>query len=164
MSESPKRYKTFGRNRSLRMPGFDYASEHAYFATLRTRSGIPLLAEGRLADVVRDCLFECRERLSYLLFAYCLMPDHAHLLVMPGDGAQQLPRFIQAFKSLSTRSYLQNGGNGLLWQKHYYDHIVRNGESLAAIGEYIILNPVRRGLATSPEQYQYCGLPDDIPF
>ena len=111
-----------------------------------------------------DSLLDCRQRYNYALYAYCLMPDHVHLLVMPkGDSPTILPSFVGAFKSLSTRAFWRVGGEDTLWQQHYYDHVVRDDESLSAIGEYILNNPVRRGLASLREEYPFCGILDEIP-
>jgi len=155
-------YKTFGRNRSLRLPAFDYASPHAYFVTVGTYQKLPLLSEPRRAEVVFDCLIWCRDRYGYAVYAYCLMPDHVHLLATPVDGAIGLPGFIGAFKSLSTRSIWKQGHQGVLWQKHYYDHIVRGEESISSIADYILDNPVRRGIVSSRDAYHFSGVLDEI--
>jgi putative transposase len=97
-----------------------------------------------------------------------VMPDHIHgiMAIDPGhaDGQRQalrptlndegdvvgLPRVMQAFKSLSTRRYSagvrQNGWpeyNGKLWQRNYYEHIVRSQLELDSIVKYIQNNPAR---------------------
>ena len=44
-----------------------------------------------------------------------------------------------------------------LWQEGYWDHTLRDDESLLAIAAYIVLNPVRAGLVASPEDYPFSG-------
>lgn len=45
----------------------------------------------------------------------------------------------------------------------YYDHVVRSEESLSGIAEYILDNPVRRGMAANRNEYDFCGMLDEIP-
>lgn len=67
-----------------------------------------------------------------------------------GTGAATVGRAVQAFKSVTTFQYTQrvkNSGwmafNGKIWQRNYHDHIIRDGEALEAIRNYIIDNPTR---------------------
>ncbi len=74
-----------------------------------------------------------------------------------GDGLEQgghigppLPKILQWFKTMTTNEYLRNVKNqnwppfsGRLWQRNYYEHIIRNDEALNKIREYIIQNPAR---------------------
>jgi REP element-mobilizing transposase RayT len=89
------------------------------------------------------------------------MPDHLHLLVQAKEGCQSLERFIGAFKNITTRLYWQQGGKGKLWQRGFYDHIVRRDEDLATISGYIMDNPVRAGSVEEPEQYPWLGQWDE---
>ena len=159
----PSSYKTFGRNRSLRLPTFDYASEHAYFLTVRAIPQATPFTHARLAEATIRCLFHCREQYDYAVFAYCLMPDHFHLLARPKDQSVALSRFVGAFKSLSTRACWKEGFHGALWQKHFYEHVVRTEESLVPIVEYILDNPIRSGIAASRNECAHCGILDEIP-
>lgn len=152
-------YRTFGRSRSLRLPGIDYSSHHAYFVTIGIRDRLSILSDSAIATVVQDQLLSCAGRHDYALHAYCLMPDHCHLLTAPnGESPVPLPRFVGAFKSLSTRAYWELGGSGSLWQRHYYDHVVRSDEALSALAEYIVNNPVRRGIVADADQYPFAGI------
>ena len=45
------------------------------------------------------------------------------------------------------------GRCGAVWQREYFDHILRSDESRRTQGEYIVMNPVRKGLAETPDQY-----------
>ena len=84
------------------------------------------------------------------------MPDQLHL-ILTGDGdSSNLARITQAFKSLAAREARKIALSNL-WQKGFYDHILRNGESLEAAAWYVFLNPVRAGLAHHPEEWPYSG-------
>jgi len=59
--------------------------------------------------------------------------------------------FTHQFKGKATNLSCDFGWQGKLWQPRYYDHIVRSDENLLAIAEYTLANPVRKGLAATPE-------------
>jgi len=67
-----------------------------------------------------------------------------------GTADNSLGRVIQAFKSLTTHTYVNGVNNhgwqpfpGRLWQRNYYEHVIRNEEELNNVREYIMYNPVR---------------------
>jgi len=154
-------YKTYGQNRSLRLKDFDYSTDRAYFLTLCVKEGTPLL-QGALANDAAKCLKQLREKYLFKIYVYCIMPDHVHLLLAPGDSGLTVSEIIQRFKSLTARSYNSNGGQGKLWQRYFYDHIVRKEEDLNRIALYILENPVRKGLAGYWEDWPYSEMLDPI--
>ena len=83
------------------------------------------------------------------------MPDHLHFLATGAETAC-LPHFISAFKQKSShefkRMYKQH-----LWQRSYYDHVLRKEESLENIGLYILNNPVRAGFVDDFKKYEFVG-------
>jgi putative transposase len=94
------------------------------------------------------------------LDAFQMMPNHLHgLLVIAGSrsGAiPSLPEVVQRFKSLTTRRYIAGVNergwarfDGRLWQRGYYDTVVRNDASFERIRSYIAANPAN--WATDPE-------------
>ena len=94
------------------------------------------------------------------------MPHHIHILTAPSeeDRAISLPRFIQRFKSTSTRRLWKVGISGSVWQRSFYDHILRQDEDLEPAAKYILANPVRKGLVQTAEAYplsQY--FPENVP-
>ncbi len=50
-----------------------------------------------------------------------------------------------------------------LWHRGYHDHIARRDQDVTAIFEYILANPVRKGLATDPKHWPYSGMPQPLP-
>ena len=91
---------------------------------------------------------------EFNVYIYCLMPDHFHGLIGPGASGQSLGSICGAFKSLSTREYW-SWGEGKLWQRQFFDHIIRNQQDFEETVEYIRLNPVRRGLVENPGEWPY---------
>ncbi len=104
------------------------------------------------------CLAELNslsKRHGFSVLAYCFMPDHVHLLVTGADDAD-LPRFVKDFKQRTGYAYRRTNAEAL-WQKSYYDHVVRAEEDLREVARYIVGNPVRAALAATPADYPYSG-------
>jgi REP element-mobilizing transposase RayT len=95
-------------------------------------------------------------REGFAVLAYCLMPDHAHLLVEGTTSQSDLRRFVKATKQSSGRIY--SGVYGCrLWDEGYYGRVLRKDTDVREIARYIVWNPVRAGLAATPAQYPYLG-------
>jgi REP element-mobilizing transposase RayT len=91
------------------------------------------------------------------VLAYCLMPDHVHLLLAAREKAD-LPVFMRTFKQ-RTGYYCKKalGWDGPFWQKSYYDHILRSEERLESVAGYVWANPVRAGLVEDADGYPFSG-------
>jgi putative transposase len=93
---------------------------------------------------------------EFLVHAYCAMPDHVHVVVEGASDGSDVGRFVKAFKQVTAFYYKQETGERL-WQKKYYDHILRGSDSLDAVMWYVWLNPVRAGLCEDARSYAYSG-------
>ena len=121
-----------------------------YFITANTFQKHSLFQSERMARLFLDVLFSYRTQRRYLLHEFVLMPDHFHLLITPTES---LERGLQLIKGgFSFRAKRELGFGGEIWEKSFYDHRVRDWEEYCAFRTYIHLNPVRRGLAATPEQ------------
>ncbi|MGY4706233.1 REP-associated tyrosine transposase [Candidatus Bipolaricaulota sp. J31] len=149
-------YKTFGRRRSLRLKDYNYSSPHPVHIIIGThRARESLRGDGFLRELMR-ILEHLSAELGMRIYAYCFMPDHLHLLLSPG-GKTDIIEFIRRFKGASTRCFWKYGGTGKLWQRGFYDHILRKEEDLMEVTEYILNNPVRAGLVETRRDYPYAG-------
>lgn len=142
-----------------RLPHFQKA-DTSIFVTFRKLTRDPFSAEAR--DVVlKHCLYEHGKRIE--LYAAVVMPDHVHLLFKPlrdADGwPHPLHKIMKLIKGTSARDINKLiGTNGPVWQDESFDHVLRSEESLQGKTEYIRMNPVRRGLVQTPEQYKWLWL------
>jgi REP element-mobilizing transposase RayT len=91
--------------------------------------------------VVIESIDWMREHRRIAIYAYCLMPDHLHILVRLPRGSRPLGELIGAFKRFTTRRSWALGITGALWQSRYHDHIVRESEDAVNIANYIVHNP-----------------------
>lgn len=94
-----------------------------------------------------DALFYHR-RGHWHLHLFLLMPDHLHMIAaFPRE--LHLSEVVRNWKRLTTRR------TGVCWQKNYFDHRIRPGESLQIKTNYIRQNPVRAGLAAREDEWPY---------
>ena len=96
----------------------------------------------------------CR-KCGVTLWAYCLMPNHVHLLAVP-EEADSLSRCIGRTNLLYTQhANRKYGRSGRLWQNRYFSTVVDKDEYVWAVMRYIEKNPVKGGIVKQPEQYRW---------
>ena len=82
------------------------------------------------------------------------MPDHLHMVISV-RGEKSILDLARAFKSKATIDSRQYGFEGRIIQPRFYDHFARTMEDLENEINYILLNPVRKGLAADIHDYAY---------
>lgn len=83
----------------------------------------------------------------YTVFAWCVMPNHVHVVLQPGSG-HTLPAVLHSWKSYtSLRANRLLGRRGPVWQSEYYDHLIRDRTDLMRQIAYVLRNPASVGLA-----------------
>ncbi len=157
--------------RSIRLKNFDYTQAGAYFITICTNHKECLFGEiiegsmqlNSAGVTIRD-LWQAQalQFPSIVMDAFVVMPNHIHgiistvgaslaaaqpALVAPAK-VPSITDIVGAFKSRSTLAYIHGVNNDnwrgfdrRLWQRNYYEHIIRNDVSLTGIREYILNNP-----------------------
>jgi REP element-mobilizing transposase RayT len=108
--------------------------------------GTCLLRDPADAGIVADTLKHFDGE-RYRLHAWVVMPNHVHVLASLMAG-QKLADVLRSWKGFSSRQiHLRRGDSGTLWQKSYFDRIVRDEEHFAKCARYIRNNPAKAGLA-----------------
>ncbi|MDD3562994.1 MAG: transposase [Candidatus Cloacimonetes bacterium] len=124
----------------------------AWFDELISKSDeVPhFLQEKEITDIIADS-FRYFDRVRYELIAYCIMPNHVHVLILPleqeNGKAYPLSHITYTWKKFTAAAInrrLAKGGN--LWQAESYDHLVRDELELDRVINYILQNPVKAGL------------------
>ncbi|MBN2703308.1 MAG: transposase [Pontiellaceae bacterium] len=159
-----KNFSPLRNRRSIRLREYDYSRAGAYFVTACTQGRAFLfgdIADGqmRLNDagrVVEQCWNEIPAHFPHVaLDEFVVMPNHVHgiLLIMDHVGAKNISPLpgtsktigsvIRGFKIGVTKWFRQNTPLFVIWQRNYYEHIIRNDESLNRIREYIVNNPAQ---------------------
>ena len=152
------------RRRRMRLENYDYSQAGAYFVTVCTHNrecifGTVVDGVMELNDagaLVQDEWRRLPERFQNIdLDTHVVMPNHIHGIIVvdacgraPTRGAPTLGEIVGAFKSTTTVLYARGvkcAGwlpfSGRLWQRGYYEHVIRNEVSLGSIREYIVSNP-----------------------
>ena len=156
--------------RSIRLPGYDYTAAGAYFITICTQGreclfGQVVDGEMRLnapGEIVRaEWEKSAALRAEIELGPYAVMPNHFHAIVVIADDgrgtarrvptveqfgkpvAGSVPTIVRAFKSAVTRqiNLVRQTPGAAVWQRNYYEHIIRNESSYENIAAYILNNP-----------------------
>jgi len=100
-----------------------------------------------------DMLMVARQRYKVELFAFCLLPDHFHLLVRPTKG-DELSYCMQWLQTSYARRYNEYYAcEGPLWQGRYKSCLVQENGCLLAMMRFIEAHPVRSGLAERALDY-----------
>jgi putative transposase len=139
-----------------RLPGFEYKGRFAYFLTLCVFGRRRRFAEPRIVAEADRIFREGADRSTFQILAYCYMPDHLHLLVQGTTGGSDLIRFVNGAKQRSGYWHVRRYGVPL-WQTGWFDHILRDDESLDRHVAYTVANPVRAGLVENWEDWPYSG-------
>ena len=141
---------------SPRLEGFNYLGLHRYFLTICTQDRAPVFITDESAATVLLDLSRTSQAASFSVVAYCLMPDHIHILTEGTHPASDFREFVRCFKQCSSFGWKKQTGS-LLWQRSYFEHVLRDDEDTIGVAKYILENPVRAGLVQRPEDHPYLG-------
>ncbi|WP_430980686.1 REP-associated tyrosine transposase [Stenotrophomonas terrae] len=126
---------------------------HAYLVTFTTRARQPLFLDFPLASRICHALYHPLLWRDARLLAWVLMPDHWHGLVQLGLHTH-LSALVRSIKANTART-LPSSIVRPIWAAGFHDRAVRKDQDLKATARYIIRNPVRAGLVSSPRCYPY---------
>ena len=144
------------RHKNIRLGIQNYLGRRWYFVTICCQNRRRLFNTAKRAAWLLKHLRDNAQEYAFAIHAYCLMPDHLHFLAEGKNEQSNLMVFVEGFKQSTGFLYYSRTG-GRLWQKKYYDHIVRQLESVDAIAWYIWMNPVRKELCDKPADYPFSG-------
>lgn len=104
----------------------------------------------------RENLIHFKKEFGCRVYAYCLMTNHIHLVVDPGDDPESLSKFMKRVAGRQTR-YVNRleGRSGSLWEGRFKSSIISTIEYLAPCCRYIDLNPLRAGMVTDPGKHRW---------
>ncbi len=161
------------RRRSIRLKGYDYSHAGAYFITVCTRNGKCLFGDvinGKMrlnahGNIVSECWNKIPTHFPNVeTDAFVVMPNHIHgIIIINNVGAihelplrdnkitrrrMLIPKVVGFYKMNTAKLINQflNTPGVHIWQRNYYEHIIRNKENLNEIREYIVNNPLKWNL------------------
>lgn len=115
-----------------------------------------LFGDQNVVKEFEKILLDELEKKNCAAWIYVFMPDHLHIIVS-GKTALADPRKCIAMFKQKTGFWLSKNNKTVMWQKDYYDHILRSNEDLISSIKYVLNNPVRAGIVSYWKQYKYFG-------
>jgi REP-associated tyrosine transposase len=140
-----------------------YQRSPIYFVTACTAKRRKLLANAAIHETFK-AFAGSGESCGAWVGAYVLMPDHLHLFVALDDEQLSLSEWIKSLKGTLSTKLRANGGTPPYWQKGFFDHVLRSGDSYSEKWSYVRENPVRAGFVMEWEQWPYVGEIFDLEF
>jgi putative transposase len=133
-----------------------------YFITIVTYQRQPILTLPKSREILRCTWKTVQSRYPFSTDAICLLPDHIHTLITLPENDGDFPKRISEIKRIFSREFHLYNRNQVeknlsrikrrentLWQRRYWDHIIRDEQDLNNHINYIHYNPVKHGLTTS---------------
>jgi REP element-mobilizing transposase RayT len=127
-----------------------------FFVTFCTHQRRKLLASDTVHAAFVAFASQANPRHNIAVGRYVIMPDHVHLFVRGPDDFQ-LGRWIGILKQTLGKEIEQAGTSSPIWQRGFFDHVLRSDESYSQKWNYVRENPVRAGLVTNAGDWPYSG-------
>ena len=144
------------QHKNIRLPKERYRGRQLYFVTICFHNRRRFGANPRVARWIINQMRKHAIACKFFIHAYCVMPDHVHVLAGGKSETSNMIKFVATFKQ-DTGAEFRRRTHRPLWQFKYYDHILRGTDSADRVARYIWLNPVRKGLCTVPADYPFLG-------
>jgi REP element-mobilizing transposase RayT len=118
------------------------------------RLGSCVLARSEIASIVQGaiCHFHAQR---YFLSAWCIMPNHVHVVVTPmaGHSPSAIFHSWKSFTAHRANNLLQ--AKGTFWERESFDHLIRSADQFEGFVDYVEKNPVAAGLCRSPADWPF---------
>ena len=124
--------------------------------TIGTQNRRTIFAEPGIARAAIGVLHGHARKTGVPVYAYCLMPNHVHLVIGPSSSCD-IVTFVGQFKNLAQRQVWKLGETGRIWQASFWDRFLREEENLDEVVRYVLNNPVRQGLVEKWQDYHFSG-------
>ena len=124
------------------------------FLTVCAKNRKQFFANHEFHELIKEAW---RQNTEWVIGSYVIMPDHIHLFCAPATTyPTSLKQWVAKWKSHCSRNWLDRGF-GKIWQREYWDRQLRKSDSYREKSDYIKMNPVRKGLVASFEDWPYLG-------
>jgi REP element-mobilizing transposase RayT len=140
--------------RRRRIEGAEDPKELAEHYDLDPSIGNRILRKREIASIVETAMLHFQGE-RYALSAWCVMPNHVHVVVMPYSD-YSLSQILHSWKSFSAHEInkaLQR--KGTVWESESFDHLVRHERAFEQFVQYTENNPVVAGFCDSPDQWPF---------
>ncbi len=125
------------------------------FITQVVKDRTPIFLDDDMVKLLIYILRYVKVKHSFKMLAYVILPDHFHLLIQPNDKSN-FSQIMHSLKSRFTRAFKKkkNITDHLnLWQRRFWDHIIRNEQDFENHFHYIHFNPIKHGYVDLPQDW-----------
>ena len=148
------------------------AAGASYFFTLVTYRRQPLLGEAGAVGIFERALRSVQSRRPFTLEAQVVMPDHLHAIWTLPDGDCDYATRWRLIKEAFTRAYGETHrlpardmtrrarGEQAVWQRRYWEHLIRDERDFSAHLDHIHYNPARHGFVAAPRDWSHSTFSD----
>ena len=155
------------------MPNYRRAnlSGATYFIRQVTYQREPWLCREVGRKALRGAIEKVQEKYPFSIDAFVLLPDHFHCLWTLPEGDGDLSTRLRLIKTFVTKHYGEQLGIARdisasrqkrkernLWQRRFWEHLIRDERDFAQHCDYIHYNPVRHGLCKTPQDWQFSSI------
>jgi putative transposase len=144
-----------------RLEYVDYTKNRSYMVTFCVADRSRVFSDSRLAAIAVDRIKHYRNAGWYWLYAYCVMPDHIHIVLRTCTGKRHLSRIVAVIRSAILCEARRMSGS-FRWQRGYHERIVRDGDDSADLVTYVLRNPYRAGIAAEDQPHRFAGVIDSF--
>lgn len=129
-----------------------------YFITTCTDDRRAILADDETVGILVREWEQAMARHGWAVGSYIVMPDHVHFFCRASVSAKSLSQFVGKWKEWTSKKMIVDlNYSSPVWQKDFFDHILRSEESYSEKWNYVRNNPVRAGLVSEAEDWNYRG-------
>jgi len=144
------------RRKNIRLSREKYVGKRIYFITICTEERRRIFQDSAHANALIAELRRVAARMNVLVHAFCVMPDHVHVLVEGKEANTDLLKFVTQWKQ-GTGYVLRQELPPRFWQRRFYDCVLRRATDSESVAWYIWMNPVRKGIVKEPQAYPFSG-------
>ncbi len=140
-----------------------YIPNTIVFITCVTRDRYPYLKSKMDIDLFLLTLSKVNETIHFELLAYVVLPDHFHWLMKVDDPTGNFSKVLHSIKRNFTLNYKRAQGiqySISVWQRGFWDHVIRDERDLENHFDYIHWNPIKHSYVSQPEDWLYSTYKD----
>jgi len=144
-----------------------------YFFTLVSYNHRKIFTNESTVNILLDSIEKVRQNHPFGLIAYCILPDHLHMLCELQENDSDYPTKIRLIKSHFTRNWIDpyqipvtpsrtSKKEKMVWQRRYWEHFIRDNRDFEKHIAYILYNPVKHELVHAPSEWKYSNCSDFV--
>lgn len=138
------------------------ADDSIYHVINRGNGGQVVFQKDKDYEAFVNLMKEAKLRYAVKIFAYCLMPNHFHLVLMPHQSGD-LSKWMQWLLTSHVRRFHKHyGTSGHIWQGRYKSFLIQEDEHLLTVLRYVESNPLRAGLVNSAKNWLWSSHKESI--